>query len=200
MKAKAHPRYKEFKLWFASRLGDARRLRRDCFRVAGPRHTTATEIVQGVGAYKAGGRWNPVGVMDVVYLSTDPITATAEAVEHFRYYRLPQSQAMPKVIVTVAVDAPAVLDLTDPAVRATMPVRMSDLLVEDWRATMNAGREAMSQAFGRAAFAAKLNGLIVPSKPHRGGVNVLIFPQRLGKAAVLRVVDPDLLANLGKPA
>lgn len=200
MKLKPHPRYKEFKTWLAGRLGDARRLRIQCFRVAGPRHTTAAEIVQGLGAYKAGGRWNPVGVMNVVYLSTDPITAMAEAVEHFRYYGLSQARAMPKVMVTVAVDASAVLDLTDPLVQAKMPIRMSALLAEDWRATMSAGHEAAPQAFGRAAFAAKLSGLVVPSKPHRDGVNVLVFPQRLVKADVLRVLDPDLLENIGKRA
>jgi RES domain-containing protein len=107
---------------------------------------------------------------------------------------------MPKVIVTVAVDAPAVLDLTDRVLQATMPIPMSALLAEDWRAAMSAGREAAPQAFGRAAFAAKLSGLVVPSKPHRDGVNVLVFPQRLVKGDVLRVLEPDLLENIGKPA
>lgn len=58
---------------------------------------------------------------------------------------------------------------------------MTDLLAEDWRAVMNAGNEATAQAFGRAAFETGLSGLIVPSKAHPGGVNMLIFPERMAK-------------------
>ena len=73
----------------------------ETYRVAGPRHTTAAEIVSGEGAHLGGGRWNPVGQMKVVYLSRDPETAMKEALEHFRYHALPISAALPKVIVAV---------------------------------------------------------------------------------------------------
>ena len=200
MRIKAHPRYKQFKEWCARQRPNASLVKGECYRVAGPRHATAGEIVAGVGANKAGGRWNAPGAMNVVYLSTDAITATAEAVEHYRYYRIAQSKAMPKVIVAVEVFLPAVFDLTDPTVQTSMPVPLADLLAEDWRAVMNAGGEATTQAVGRAAYAAKLSGLIVPSRARPDGVNVVVFPQRLGKNDVLRVLNPDQLENLGKPA
>jgi RES domain-containing protein len=176
VKLKAHPRYNVFEEWFSAHAGRATRVDGRYYRVAGPRHTTAKEIVQGVGAYVAGGRWNPPEVMNVVYLSVEPETAVREANEHRRHFHLPLWEGMPKVIVAVEVAVDAVIDLTDGAVAADLPEPLTNLLAEDWRAVMARGDEATTQALGRAAFDAKLQGLIVPSKPDSGGVNLLVFP------------------------
>lgn len=195
MKLKTHPRYGVFEAWFSKQRGRATGFTGDLFRVAGPRHTTAEEIVHGVGAFKAGGRWNPPDVMNVVYLSLSPETAMLEANEHRRYYGLPLAQGMPKVIVAVRVSANAVLDLSS---TADFPELLANLMAEDWRAVMARNDEATAQAVGRAAFAAGLQGLIVPSKPDAAGTNVLIFPESLSKSCVLEVLDPLSLEKLGK--
>src|SRR5207244_12377127 len=108
----------------------------EAYRVVGHRHTTPTEIVSGMGAYLAGGRWNPVGEMKVVYLSHEPETAMKEALEHFRYHGLPISTALPKVIVAVRVKVERSLNLTDSAIGADFPIPIPELLAEDWRAMM----------------------------------------------------------------
>ena len=112
MALKQHPRSADFLKWFTTNKKEATPLEDIFFRVAGPRHTTAAEIVSGIGAQKAGGRWNPIGEMRVVYLSREAETALREAFEHYRYFNLPVSQALPKVVVSVAVKLERVLDLT----------------------------------------------------------------------------------------
>jgi RES domain-containing protein len=77
---------------------------------------------------------------------------------------------------------------------------MADLLGEDWSATAADRREGGAQAVGRAAFVIGLGGLIVPSQARPAGQNIVVFPRRLTAVDRLVVVQPDLLANLGKPA
>lgn len=199
VKLRAHPRSAEFQAWFHAHRSEAETLTGDYYRAAGPRFTTAQEIVSGIGASLGGGRWNPPGATRVIYLSREPETALREANEHFRYHGLPVSKGLPKVVVAVGLVLGSVLDLTDAAAFETLPGGIEALLAEDWRAVMARGHEATTQAFGRAAFASGLHGILVPSKPDPNGVNLLVFPARLTKkwrAVVRNAADLD---NLGRP-
>jgi RES domain-containing protein len=195
----SHPRSAAFLKWFSRKRDLAQRLDAELYRVAGPRHTTAKDIVSGTGAFLAGGRWNPVGEMKVVYLSQEPETATKEALEHFRYHGLPISSALPKVMVAVRVAIERLLDLTNPEISASLPMSMTELLAEDWRAFMSRNREPASQAVGWAAYTAGFQGLQVPSKADAHGVNVLVFPENLTKTCRLEVMNADELDKLGRP-
>jgi RES domain-containing protein len=138
--------------------------------------------------------------MKVVYLSRQPETAMTEALEHFRYHQLPIAPALPKVLVAVAVRLDRLLDLTDPDVARGLPVAMAELLAEDWRALMAGGVEPGSHAVGAAASAAGIQGLMVPSKPAPGGVNLVVFPENLDRHCHLEVLNAKDLEKLGKPA
>jgi RES domain-containing protein len=184
--------------WFSRKRDLAQELEIEAYRVAGPRHTTAKDIISGMGAYYAGGRWNPIGEMKVVYLSQEPETATKEALEHFRYHGLPVSTALPKVIVAVRIKIERSLDLTDPAIGLDLPIPMPELLAEDWRAMMAKNVEPASQAVGWAAFAAGFQGVRVPSKPDPTGTNLLVFPELLVKGNQLEVLNADELDKLGR--
>ena len=127
---KPHPRYSVYEDWFRREAIRAGRLEAELYRLAGPRYTTEDEILAGVGAFKAGGRWNPPGVMNTVYLSRTPETAMRESNEHHRYYRLPLSEGMPKVVIAVRVVAQSVFDITK---AADFPEPMSNLMAEDWQ-------------------------------------------------------------------
>ena len=199
MKLKAHPRYSEFKAWFTAHAHDARPLDDMLYRIAGPRYTTAADIVSGIGAFKAGGRWNPPGVMKVVYLSRAPETALFEANAHHRHFMLPLWEGMPKVVVAVRITARSVLDLTDAAVASSLPEPIFNIMAEDWRAVMARNEEPTSQAIGRAAWKAKLSGLIVPSNPDPTGQNMVIFPTSLKPPDGLEVQNPRELESLGRP-
>ncbi len=193
-----HPRSAAFLKWFAGKRDGAQALDVEAYRVAGPRHVTIKDIVSGLGAYLAGGRWNPVGEMKVVYLSQQPETATKEALEHFRYHGLPISTALPKVIVAVRVTIERSLDLTDPVIAADLPISILDLLAEDWRALMAKDEEPASQAVGWAAYTAGFQGVKVPSKPDPAGTNLLVFPDLLAKGNRLEVLNADELDKLGR--
>jgi len=65
---------------------------------------------------------------------------------------------------------------------------------------MARGEESTTQAIGRAAYAAGVLGLVVPSKPDPKGSNLVIFPERLTSTCRLEVIDADKLKALGKPA
>jgi len=197
MSLKPHSRYTIYEDWFRKEARRAGRLEAELYRVAGPRHTTADEMLAGVGAFRAGGRWNPPDVMNAVYLSRSPETAMHESNEHYRHYRLPLSDGMPKVVIAVRVVAGAVFDMT---AAADFPDPVANLMAEDWRAVMARGEEATAQAVGRAVFAVGLQGILVPSKPDANGMNVLLFPERLTKKCLLEVLNADLLEKLGKPA
>jgi RES domain-containing protein len=195
----SHPRSAAFLKWFSRKRNLAQPLEAELYRVAGPRHTTPEDIVSGIGAFLAGGRWNPIGEMKVVYLSQEPETATKEALEHFRYHGLPISSALPKVMVAVSVRIERLLDLTNPTLTRGLPVAMSELIAQDWRALLSRNRESASQTVGWAAYAAGFQGLKVPSKLDPNGANVLVFPETLTKTCRLEVMNADVLDKLGRP-
>jgi RES domain-containing protein len=199
MPRRLHPRSATFLKWFSHKRSLAQPFEAELYRVAGPRHTTPEDIVSGIGAFLAGGRWNPVGEMKVVYLSQDPETATKEALEHFRYHALPISSALPKVIVAVSVKVERLLDLTPAALSKDLPVSLPELLAEDWRALMSKNMESASQALGWAAYAAGFQGIKVPSKPDPNGANVLVFRESLTKQCRLEVMKAADLDKLGRP-
>lgn len=198
MKLDEHPRSREFAEWFKHQAPTAAPLAGEFYRVAGPRHTTVEEILSGIGAWKSGGRWNPTEVMNVIYLSEQPETAMHEANEHFRYYNIPIWRGMPKVTVAVRASLDRILDLTSEQPANALPETMELLLAEDWRAIMARGAEATTQANGRAAFQAGVQGLRVPSKPDPIGVNLVLFPALFTNAAQLQVLSPDELDKLGR--
>ncbi len=199
MKLRAHPRSAEFLAWFRARKSVTKPLTANYFRAAGPQFTTAAEIVSGVGASLGGGRWNPPGVMRVVYLSREPETALREANEDFRYHGLPVLNGFPKVIVAIELVLGSVLDLTAATAFETLPGGAAALLAEDWRAVVARGHEATTQAFGRASFASGLHGVLLPSKPEPGGVNLIVFPARLTKKWRVTVLNAAELDKLGSP-
>jgi RES domain-containing protein len=199
MALKEHPRSADFLRWFTKNKKQAEPLNGVFFRVAGPRHTTAAEMISGIGAKKAGGRWNPVGEMRVVYLSREPETALTEALARCRYFNLPVSDNMPKVVVPVIVQLNRVLDLSRADLTGEVPELMAECLAEDWRALNARSTESASQAVGRAAFSAKLQGLLVPSKAAPEGLNLLAFPENLSAKSRLEVQNADELDKLGKP-
>lgn len=178
-------------------LPTARMGRGEYYRVAGPRFTSAADIVSAVGGYKASGRWCRRGITRLLYLSESPETGMAESNEHARRYNLPLWQRMPKVTVAVRVEAQAVLDLTDPAVAADLPFDLPSLMEADWRADNRRGVESVTQALGRAASAAGFDGLRVPSKPDPRGINLVIFRRGGGGASVV-LLNPEELEGLGR--
>ncbi len=130
----------------------------------------------GAGARAAGGRWNPRASFNAVYASLDVETALAEALAHCRYYGFTISKAMPRVLVALDAKIERVLDLRDGVTRRGLGISERRMLDEPWREEQKKGREALTQAIGRLAFEAEIQGLLVPSPALKGGANLVLFP------------------------
>jgi RES domain-containing protein len=149
------------------------------YRSSTPRYAGVRDMVTGVGSARAGGRWNPRTSFPTVYASLELETAMSESMATFRYYGLSPQSALPRLFRAIAVNAVFVLDLRRAPLASPLPFWVRLGLREDWRALQERGRESTSQAIGRAAWLARLEGLIVPSQACPKGSNVVLFPDNL---------------------
>ena len=91
--------------------------------------------------------------------------------------KLPDYKSLPVVMAWVKVKAENLLDTTERDVAAII----NRLLERDkihWRAIQDR-REAASQAIGRALKEICFSGLIASSQALAGGLNIILFPQKL---------------------
>jgi RES domain-containing protein len=166
----------------------------ELFRSAAPKYANKDDIITGAGSKAAGARWSPPGGFHAVYASLDVETAVAEALQHFRYYGLPVSKAMPRVIVALEANLERVLDLGDGNVRRVLVVSMKRMLSEPWREEQQKGREALTQAIGRLACDLDIQAILVPSAARKAGSNLIVFPANLDPPKTwLRIVNRDEL-------
>ena len=162
------------------------------FRSAEPVYAAREDRLDGVGGRLNGGRWNPAGLA-CVYGSTTPEGAMAETLATQRHYGLPAESAMPRTFFAFEATLYRVLDLTDGTVRRRLDVALRDLLACDWRGDRAAGREALTQAVGRAAADAGFAALIVPSAAEAGVVNLAVYPPAFGTRDRLAALAADKL-------
>lgn len=165
----------------------------DAFRFALPRWGTVEHLLTGEGALRAGGRWHPIGAFRAVYASLDPETALAESLAHFRRFGVADRDAMPRTLNAVTVSLQRVLDLTDGAVRRHLVFSQARMLAEEWWVRQAQDEEAITQSLGRAARAAGLEGMIVPSAARAEGRGLVFFPDNRRAGSVLAIVNPDEL-------
>lgn len=199
-----HPRFDAL-LEAARRCRSARAERWEgaIFRACDVEWAGRADLLTGLGSYRHGARWNPPGVHGV-YGSQDPHTALAELGTTGQRYGIPAEQSMlefmPLVLAGVSARLEVVLDFRKPAVvRAFGSGTIHDLLAVPWRDEMDAGREPLTQALGRALFEAGFQGLLVPSRvpPPPGGrgapgLNVVVFRRNVA-ARQLRIHKPSKL-------
>lgn len=106
-------------------------------------------------------------------------TALKEVKGWLRYYGLPVESALPRVFAAIGADLSTVLDLTDGTVRQRLRISLDRMTGEDWRRMNASGKEALTQAIGRAAFEAGFEGFIVPSAQDKRGQNLAVFQEKL---------------------
>jgi RES domain-containing protein len=167
------------------------------YRSAAPAYANRDDLITGAGAKKAGGRWSPRGSFHTVYASLEFETAAAEALAHYRRFRIPEHAAMPRVFAALEVRLTRVLDLRRGQVRSALKVSAERLTDEEWWKLQKRGKEAITQALGRLAWLAKWQALIVPSAARPGGANLIVFPANLGPpGSWLKIHKPDDLPPL----
>ena len=137
------------------------------FRFIHPQFSAAEEIVSGEGSHWASGRWNLKGAMRVAYTAAEPETALAECLAHARYYNLPVSTALPRVLVSLVLRWTSVLDLRDANLRRVLNITLDEITATDWRRENRRSREAVTQAWGAAFAAAGVEALIARGEQRR---------------------------------
>lgn len=159
------------------------------YRSASPRYANRDDLLTGMGSKTTGARWNPPRSFPTVYSSLDPHTALDEVLAHFHYYGIPIASAMPRVMVSIQVRLRRVLNVTAGPTRSTLRVSKRRMLTEPWRDEQQAGREALTQALGRLGHDLGWEGFLVPSAARRGGVNLIVFPEKLTQARSLEIIN-----------
>ncbi len=161
-------------------------------RNVGAKYADQNNFYSGVGAAKAGGRWNRKG-LEAIYASLDIETATLEAYQDFIYRGFPMTAITPRVTAGAKVALDKVLDLTDAKVLKKIGFTRKELIDEDWRALQGTGEESWTQAIGRGCYLAQFQGMLVPSARKDDGTNIVIFPNRLTKTSKIEILAADQL-------
>ncbi len=162
-------------------------------RQAPPRWLSAPYRFTGAGAVLAGARWSVRGLMPAVYASTDPDTLNAEVYYRGREYGWLPEDFHPRLTVGMRWEMQRTLDLTQPATLQRLRLNPKELIHCDWLAEQTAGREALTQALGRAAFEHLAEGLVVPSARSVDGINVVYFPCHRLPGTRIEVLSANLL-------
>jgi RES domain-containing protein len=137
--------------------------------------------VTGEGSRRNGGRYTTRGRVRAVYGTLRAEDALAEALASFRKRGIADADALPRVTAAIAIEARLMLDLRDPAILGALELSLVDL-VQEWEEEQTAGREAFTQAVGRACFEAGIDCLLVPSARLAGHSNLVAFPEALRKS------------------
>jgi RES domain-containing protein len=137
-----------------------------------------------------GARFTPQSGFDSIYLASDPVTALAEVQAIIFLPRGPAPvQTTPWTVLSVDGVVSRVLDLTDPATLAILETNEREVSGAWWLA-----RHPPIQMLGQAAFdSVKIRGIKYRSaKNTGGGVNVVVFPERISHAGTdyLEIYDP----------
>jgi RES domain-containing protein len=191
MNVRPNPRYREF-VYRISRLSPRpARWTGVTFRSVELQHSTPDQILSGEGSCKFGGRWNAPESFPVVYSSTRPGTAAEEAFRLAADYELTPDDLKPRVICGIEWDLARVIDLT----RNNLPgwLELAEWMQEDFLRINDSGFETLCQSFGRAARNSTMSAILSPSARVHGGVNLIVFRDRLRSAETMRLLGEDEL-------
>jgi RES domain-containing protein len=163
------------------------------YRAVGTEYANRRDLLSGEGTKRCGGRWTPPGSFATVHASLDVKTALAESLGLQQQFGIAVAARLPLTIVAIDGHLQRLVDLTDKAVLAELALTRQRLLRCRWREISDKGREALTQAIGRIAFEAGLEGLIVPSAQARKGKNLVVFPENLAKGSILTIQNAGKL-------
>ena len=150
------------------------------------------EPLSAAGSIKTGGRYNPKGAFEVLYMAHQGDTVLREI-------RLVQDDASgaivtiptpPYILMTVHYEVSFAVDLCDSDVQTRLGIT-PDFLVQHWEIDDLKGKVPITHDLGRAARAAGIEALIVPSARHPGYQNIAIIKDQLLTTSFVRIHQPD---------
>jgi RES domain-containing protein len=148
--------------------------------------------LSAIGSIDTGGRYNPLGAFEVLYIGENPDTVTREVrmMVPDSSGRIVSVQKAPRIQMTINWGFQRIADLTDSAIRKRLRVTLKDLLAE-WTDLVDAGIIPVTHVLGTAARDASIEALIVPSARHKGHKNMAVIYDCLLKGSFVEIHDPS---------
>lgn len=143
--------------------------------------------LSALGSVMAGGRYNPKGGFEVLYLAENAGTTLREVA--FAASSGGRFQAEPKdpyVVFSVPFTLGQLVDLTDPRTLLALGVTR-EALCRPWRLAAARGEPVPTHTLGAALRAAKLEGFLYPSATD-DTTNLAVIPENLQSGSRLEVV------------
>ena len=156
----------------------------------------AETALSSIGSFRRGGRYNPKGAFEALYLADTPLTALQEVnLIKVTDAAILGVKSSPRLLLSVEVALRAVLDLTTTQVQAALGTNLQEL-TGSWLAVNAYGQTAPTQALGAAASNSReIEALRVPSAQDPRAANLVIFPDELRKGSRVRVYDDSGLID-----
>jgi RES domain-containing protein len=173
---RSHPSYKALHTALGKALPGVAVFRGILYRACDPVYANTRDLLTGVGNQKHGGRWNAPDGMATIYLSQSIEGAISESLGLPSRFGFDPATRLPLTLVAVDASIELVIDFTDTDLRKKITITFAAMTGCDWRSENVAGREALTQALGRAAFELGAHGIIVPSAAKRTYKNLTYFP------------------------
>lgn len=173
-----------------------RSLARTFFRVIHAKY--AATALSAVGSYRFGGRYNPAGSFEVLYLAASPVTALEEVEALLRSGTALQGvKGPPRILLSVERRLQAVLGLYDKL--SDLNMTPSDITLP-WRNSLRRGETPLTHMLGSLAHTrGDVEALLVPSAKNPEALNLAVFPDRLQQGSSLRVFDDSGMIDARLP-
>lgn len=142
--------------------------------------------LSAMGSGLTGGRYNPKGKFETLYLAENPTTTLLEvqfaASSGGRFLAQPKD---PYVVFSVALALQRVVNLHDARTLDYLGLSTNDLQ-QSWRLKQARGEPVLTQEIGRVLFELGCEGLSYPSATD-GTANLAIFPANLKSGSTLEI-------------
>ena len=142
--------------------------------------------LSAVGSILTGGRYNPKGMFEALYLAENPTTTLLEvqfaASSGGRFVAQPKD---PYVVFSIAFILQRLVNLHDLRNLAYLGLSTTELQ-QPWRLKQARGEQALTQEIGQTLFELGHEGLSYPSATD-GSANLAIFPENLGSGSTLEI-------------
>lgn len=156
----------------------------------------AGTALSSIGSYRRGGRYNPKGMFEVLYLADTPLTALQEInMIKVTDAAILSAKSSPRLLLSVEVALSAALDVTRGDVQDALDTNLQEL-TGSWLVMNAEGLTAPTQELGSAAHTTGIiEALYVPSAQDPRAANLVIFPDRLQATSRVRVYDDSGLID-----
>jgi RES domain-containing protein len=143
-------------------------------------YAPAYGALNGEGARRLGGRWNPPDSFATLYTASDIATVDAELDRQLALARLRPESVRPRDLASVRIELRRVLDLREPTIRQALGVELEDLVADD---------PAITRAIGEAAQHLGYEAIVAPSAAGGPGHVVAVFLTNRSPESIIEVIS-----------